>query len=409
MQFKSVLVSSLVSATALAANSTSASSATVTGTSVCTYSDAYTASSQADLDKLNCATFQGDIVIEGDLTSASLASIQQVKGSLSIKNATQLQAFTADSLIAVSDTLSLTDLTVLSTLTIPSLAKVGTLQLQALPALEQLSFTSGLSDAQTIFISDTELSSLKGLNIISVDTLDVNNNKNLQQVNIPLQYASTSLAVTYNAEAVSVTFDDLIWANNITFRDVGSISLDNLTAVNQSLAFFNNTLESIVLDKLETIGGALSISDNDDLNEIEIPELTSIGGAFIVTGDGNLDSVSGLDSLKTVGGAITFSGKFTNASLPSLTSVKGGATINSTGNLDCSAFNALSKKGAIQGKGYSCKSPHTSTSAKAGSGSSSSGSSSDSGSGSSSSKKSDAIVLSTSFMSVVAAFALSLF
>lgn len=417
MYMKSALLTITLAAGVLGANSTVATSSSsaqpsISGTSECTYSKGYTASSQADLDKLNCVTFDGDLTIKGDLSSASLASIQQIKGSLTINNATNLKTFTANSLIAVSESLTLTDLTILDTLTIPNLYKVGSLHLQALPALEELSFTAGLYSADSILISDTELSSLKGLNLDTVGTLDVNNNKNLQEVNIPLKTVSTALGVTYNAEAVQVSFDDLVWANNITFRDVGSVSLDNLTAVNQSLAFFNNSLDSIALDNLETIGGSLSISGNDDLNEVEFPELTSIGGAFIISGNNDLEGITGFDSLKTVGGAITFKGKFTNATLSSLKSVKGGATIESTGDLDCSAFNKLSKKGGIQGKGYKCKSPHTSTSAKASKSSSSSDddSSSSKGDSSSSSSKGEAsALLSTSFASVIAAFALSLF
>lgn len=416
MQFKSLLLSAALAGNALAASSNSTSSSSslpsVSGTSECQYSKGYTATSQADLDKLNCATLDGDLVIQGDLSSASLASIEQIKGSLSIKNATNLKAFSADSLIAVSDTLTLTDLTVLETLTIPRLSKVGNLHLEVLPALEQLSFTSGLYDAKSVYISDTDLSSLKGLNLQNIETLDVNNNKNLQKIDIPLKTVSNSLGVTYNAEQVEVSFDDLIWANNITFRDVSSVSLDNLTTVNESLAFYNNSLDSIELDKLEKVGGSLSISNNSDLSEVEIPELTSIGGAFIIADNDDLEGITGFDSLKTVGGAITFKGKFTNATLSSLKSVKGGATITSTGDLDCGPFNKLSKKGAIQGKGYKCKSPHTSTSAKASKtkkGSSDDDSSSSSDSESSSSSKGEAGIISTSFMGVIAAFALSLF
>ncbi|GMM38396.1 Ecm33 protein [Saccharomycopsis crataegensis] len=421
MQFRTALVSSILAATALASNSTvtsatSSSYATpsASGTATCTYSKGYTATAAADIQKIvGCSTFDGDIYIEGDaITSVNLANVEQIVGSLTVNSATQLTSFVADSLIAVSDTLTLTNLTILEDLELPRLYKVGSLQFQALPAVGVLSFTNGLEEVGSILISDTSLTNITGMVFTTADTIDINNNNDLESFEIStLKTVSTALGVTYNSEDIDVAFEDLIWANNITFRDVSSISMDNLTAVNASLGFFNTSVESIVLDNLETVGGTLSITGNSDLAEIDMSSLTSIGGAFIISNNNDLQSINGFDSLKTVGGAITFTGDFTNATLSSLSSVKGGATIESTGDLDCSAFNKLSKKGAIQGKGYKCTSPHTSVSAKA-SKSTSSGSSSSSDSSSSSStstSKAAGDIVATSFGGIFAAFALSFF
>lgn len=395
---------------------TSYAQPSVSGTSVCTYSKGFTATANADIQKIDgagCATFDGDIVIKGDgITEVVFANIQQIQGSLTIDSATQLKSFVSNSLIAVSDSLTLTNLTILEDLELPRLFKVGLLSMTALPAVGVLSFNA-LDQVNDLLISDCSFTNITGLVFDHAALIDINNNKELEELSLPnLHDVLTALGVTYNSENIQVAFDNLIWANNITFRDVKLVLMDNLTAVNQSLAFFNNSIELIVLEELTSVGGSLSISGNEQLNEVELPNLTSISGAFQITKNDDLESLTGFDSLKTVGGAMTFNGDFTNASFPSLKTVKGGATINSTGDLDCSPFNKLSKQGGIQGHGYKCASAHSLTTAKASkskSGSSSDDDSSSDSSSSSSSSKGAADSLYTSFGTVLAALALSFF
>jgi hypothetical protein len=315
------------------------------------------------LDKFSgCQALQGDLVISGSLGAAALNTVQVIYGSLTIFNATSLSSFSAGSLTTVTKELSLSGLTILSTLNFPLLTTVGAVNFVTLPALSTINLNSGISKMNSLYISDTSLETLDGFDVTTLDTFNVNNNKNLASIDSQLQNVNTALEVSYNSGEVEVTFDKLEWANNITFRDVASISLSKLAAVNASLGFINNTITDIVISSLTEIGGSLSIDSNNDLETIDLSNLTKIGGGFVIANNSALDVISGFDDLETVAGAIIFEGNFTNASLPSLKKVSGGVSIESDGKLNCDSFNALAKKGAIQGDSYVCKGASTSTS-----------------------------------------------
>ncbi|CCH45791.1 Sporulation-specific protein [Wickerhamomyces ciferrii] len=346
----------------------------------CTLSSA-TASSQSDLDKYSdCEALKGDLTITGDLSSGSLDKVKAIYGSLIINNATNLGSFSAGQLTTITDSLELTILTVLDQLSLPQLSTVGTVHFVTLPALNEIQLNTGITKINSLYISDTSLENLNGFDVQSLDTFNVNNNKNLNSIDSQLQNVKVALEVSYNSNDVEVSFDDLEWANNITFRDISSISLSKLENVNASLGFINTSVDSIDLSNVQKIGGSLTFVSNDELEEIDLSNLTSIGGGFDISNNTHLKDIEGFDSLESVGGSIIFVGNFTNASLPSLKRVSGGLELESSEEFDCEEFNK--QKNAIQGDSYVCKAASSSTSIQL---SSTSGSSSETGSGSSSS------------------------
>lgn len=330
-------------------------------------------------DYSSCEALKGDLTITGDLGTASLDSVKVIYGSLLINNATSLSSFSAGSLTTVTDELSLTSLTILSTLSLPQLTTVGSVNFVTLPALSSISLNSGVTSINSLYISDTSLETLEGFDVTSLDTFNVNNNKNLASIDSNLKNVKVALEVSYNSDDVEVAFDDLEWANNITFRSVSSVSLSKLSKVNASIGFINTTLSEIDCSELSEVGGSLTINANDDLEEVDFSNLTKIGGGFVVSNNSELEEISGFDSLQTVGGAIILYGNFSNASLPSLKKVSGGVDIESETELDCDSFDSLQKKGAIQGDSYECKGVTASSSSSS---SSSSGHSSTGGSSS---------------------------
>lgn len=367
MQFKSLLLASALASTAFAASSTTASSATITSSenvvSSCSF-ETTTLTASADLSALSsCSAVEGDIVINGtSLTSVSLTGVQYVYGSILIQNDDVLTSFTADSISVVEGSIDIQACTALDTLSFAALATVGSINFVSIPELSTLTLTTGISEINSLIISNTGLEKLDGFQVSSLDTFNLNNNKDLTSITANLETVNTALEVSYNSDDVEVTFDNLVWANNITFRDVGSISMSSLQTVNSTLIFDSNTVTDIELPLLTKIGSSLSISNNDELETMEFKNLTSIGGGFEIANNSALETIDGFDSLTTVGGAIIFIGNFTNASLPSLKKVSGGVTIESSGDLDCDSFNALDKKGSIQGNSYVCKGASTSVS-----------------------------------------------
>lgn len=367
----------------------------------------------------NCQAIKGDLTIGGDLGTATLNNVEAVYGSLIITNATSLSSFSAPALTTVTEELNLNGLTILSTLSLPLLTTVGSINFVTLPALSSIQLNTGITQINSLYISDTSLETLDGFDVTSLDTFNVNNNKNLASIDSQLENVKVALEVSFNSQDVEVAFDQLEWANNITFRDVSSVSLSKLIAVNSSLGFINNTITDIEISNLQTIGGSFSIVSNNNLEQVDLSNLTSIAGGFQIANNSALDNIDGFDSLATVGGAIIFQGNFTNASLPALKRVSGGVFIESDGELDCDSFNALEKKGSIQGDSYVCKGASTSTSIQVSStsssdssstaGSSSSASATASSSATSTSKAgANSVTVGASFLTAIAGFALAL-
>lgn len=355
---------SFIAGSSAAASATAASATTTYSVaSGCSFTSA-TATAQADLDKYaSCEALVGDLTIGGDsLSVAYLNNVKAIYGSLNIIGATQLTSFTANSLGSISGEFKLQGLTILSTLALPALSAVDSINFITLPALDSIQLNTGITSITSLYISDTSLETIDGFDVTSLNTFNVNNNKNLATIDSNLEEVKVALEVSFNAKTVEVAFDQLKWANNITFRDVSSVSLSKLQAVNASLGFINTSLSQIDLSSLTTVGGSLAVVSNEDLEELELSNLTSIAGGFEIANNTKLSNIDGFDSLETVGGAIIFMGAFNNASLPSLKRVSGGAHIESSGDLDCSSFNKLDTKGAIQGDSYVCKGASTSTS-----------------------------------------------
>lgn len=382
------------------------------------------------MDKISgCNTIVGNLTITGDLGSAALASIQEIDGSLTIFNATSLSSFSADSIKKITGDLNMKELTILTSASFGSLQEVDSINMVTLPAIS--TFSTDLQNANNIIVSDTTLESVEGFSTLKkVNVFNINNNRYLNSFQSSLQSVSDSLQFSSNGDNTTLTFDDLVWANNITLRDVNSISFGSLQTVNASLGFINNTLPSLNLTQLSKVGQSLSIVSNDELSKAAFSNLTAIGGGFIIANNTQLKVIDGFNKVQTVGGAIEVTGNFSTLDLSSLKSVRGGANFDSSSsNFSCNALKKLQSNGAIQGDSFVCKNGATSTSVKLSSTSTESSKSSATSSASSSGDASNAqanvsasasssssssrgaapeLVPATSFMGVVAAVAVAL-
>ncbi|CAI4331261.1 CNT_collapsed_G0009430.mRNA.1.CDS.1 [Saccharomyces cerevisiae] len=361
MQLHSLIASTaLLITSALAATSSSSSIP-----SSCTISSHATATAQSDLDKYSrCDTLVGNLTIGGGLKTGALANVKEINGSLTIFNATNLTSFAADSLESITDSLNLQSLTILTSASFGSLQSVDSIKLITLPAIS--SFTSNIKSANNIYISDTSLQSVDGFSALKkVNVFNVNNNKKLTSIKSPVETVSDSLQFSFNGNQTKITFDDLVWANNISLTDVHSVSFANLQKINSSLGFINNSISSLNFTKLNTIGQTFSIVSNDYLKNLSFSNLSTIGGALVVANNTGLQKIGGLDNLTTIGGTLEIVGNFTSLNLDSLKSVKGGADVESkSSNFSCNALKALQKKGGIKGESFVCKNGASSTSVK---------------------------------------------
>ncbi|VEU24438.1 DEKNAAC105499 [Brettanomyces naardenensis] len=410
MQFTSLLAlaGAALAATTSSLNATLTSTTSVAVASGCSFSKTLTVTAQAQLDALaSCEAIKGDIYITGDLGTGSIANVKAIYGDLSIFNATLLASFAADSIGAISGELSLESLTILSQLSFGSLTSVGAINWVTLPALVDTGLNQ-VTDCNSIYISDTQLSSLEGLNPTNVETYNINNNLNLASIDSEIETVSNALSISHNGDNTEVAFDGLQWANNLTFYSVSSISMPNLQAINQSAGVFESSVESLKFPLVQSVGADLTIENNKDLTDLEFANLTSVGGGFVVVNNTDLKSIGSLSNLKSVTGAVDVEGDFDNFTLPALKTVRGAFTVVSTGDFDCSDFEKLSKQGSIQGD-FECKAGSSSSSSSSTKTSSSSSTGSSSSSSSSSSSKGAAAELEIRPVSILGTFVALMF
>lgn len=224
---------------------------------------------------------------------------------------TGIPELSADSLTTITDSFTLTSLIVLSTLNFPRLTQVQSIDWTTLPALQGLSFTTGVQEAMSVSIQDTELNTLDGINLQTVDQMTIANNNFLNLVSMQLGNISTSLIIEANGRNVTADFPNLEWAFNMTFRNVTQVNIPSLASLNGSMGFYANFMSSVAAPNLTSVGGSLSFVSNQNLMNISMPELKTVKGGLQVANNSAIQSINGFNSVQTVGGALDFNGNFT--------------------------------------------------------------------------------------------------
>jgi hypothetical protein len=331
---------------------------------------------QADADALSsCDTVEGDVVILSQATGGiTFNSIQQITGSLKATGATNVTEIAAPDLTSIGDEFNLASIILLTSLNFPELTSVGSINFQALPNLQALTFTKGVNKAGSVSITNTGLTSLTGIELTSVGDFDLTANTALTSINVnDIKNITGTLIISANNNKLNIEFPNLVSAQNLTFRNTSTISVPSLANLTGELGLFGNYISNFSAPNLTTCAD-LDFDDNTELTAINLPMLTTLTGGLAISNNDKLDTIS-FPKLSKVQGAIDLTGDYTNVSLPALTEVKGGFNAESTGNFSCSAFDSLRSNSVIQGT-YNCTQTSHPTTMDGGSGSSSSTSSS---------------------------------
>lgn len=324
--------------------------------SSCSVSGTTTLNSPADASALSsCQTFSGSIAIATGVTQGmNIPGVRRITGDLVANNNSLIPSISGDSLQTIGGAFILNELQILSTLSFPQLSQVDSIQWNALAGLQQLSFTTGVQQASELNIQNTQLQTLDGINLAVVDTVFITNNNYLNDISMQLGNITNSLNIESNGGNVSAIFPNLIWANNMTFRNVSQIALNSLVSVNGSLGFYSNEFESLQCANLTTVGsnkGDLTIVSNQNLNNVSFPQLKKVGGGFSIQNNTDLMVIDGFPKLATITGAFDLYGDFTNVSAPALNEVDGAFNIQSSSELSgCDAFQKLKSGSQIRGK-----------------------------------------------------------
>jgi len=306
----------------------------------------------------SCSTFSGSIAIATSVVdSIALDGIRKIDGDLTISNNSKIQSFSGSDLEVITGAFTLDEVQVLSTVNFPKLTTVNSIKWNALPNLQALQMTAQISKASVIDIENTQLQSLKGLNLESVDELTVANNPYINTIDMQLGNVTRQLTLTANNPEVNVSFPNMEWAFNLTFRNCSSVLLPSLTTLNSSLGLYGNTFESFNAPNLTKIGGALSLVSNTQLTNVSFPQLTVVSQNLQIANNTKLSEINGFPKLATIGGALDFNGNMSSVELPSLHDVKGAFNIQSTGQIQDTCdktFQPLKAKGNIHGS-FTCK------------------------------------------------------
>lgn len=287
-----------------------------------------------------------------------------------------MTAISASNLEEISGEFGLSQMTTLTDLTFPRLVKADSINWVTLPALRGLSFTTGLQEVKSLYISDTLLTSLDGIDLQVADNIVITNNRYLMSINMQLGNVTEAITLGQNNKDLAIEFPNMMWAQNMTIANCSEFSAPSLEAINGSIGFYFSTFKNLTAANLTEVGGDLTFVGNNELTNISMPLLTSIGGGFNVANNSALDTVDGFPALETVGGAVNFDGAFTSIELPKLNDVRGAFDVLSSKNLTetCATFDDLGD--VVQGS-ESCQgdSSDSSTADSDGSDTSSSGSS----------------------------------
>ncbi|KAK3942240.1 GPI-anchored cell wall organization protein ecm33 [Diplogelasinospora grovesii] len=343
-----------------------------------------TINSQADATGLaSCSAVKGSVLIApGAGPQIDISGPSTISGDVILLNNGIITSLTSSNLGTIGGEFHLQNVTLLSTLSFMGLGRVGSIVWQSLPALGQLTFgTPGVTEANNVTISDTFLSSLDGIDLTHVSSMDINNNRRLTDFTTQLGNVSSLLNIAANGLQLKVSMPNLIWITEMSIANVTSFSVPSLAVVNGSARFDFNYFSSFNAPNLTTAKTEdISFVGNPNLANITMPELTSIGGGLLIANNTALSKVNGFPALKTVGGAVKLRGNFTDIEFPALNDVKGAFDISSTADISssCNTFQKLAPSsqgggGQIQGT-YSCTSNNANANSDTGTGTSGSGS-----------------------------------
>lgn len=332
-----------------------------------------------DATPLNgCNPYRGTVTISSDAAGQiDLGSVQAISGDLTCKNASQLTAISANYLSSIGGTFDLEEIQILSSLNFGALSGVNEINWIALPGLQALNFGQGVQKANNIYISNTGLTTLSGIELEAVGEMNINNNIYLTTINVnSLTNVTRSLSFSANGMNLDIEFPNLENAANLTFIDVSKVSMPSLSLVRNALGFYDDAFESFVAPNLTAVGGTIAFVNCSALNNVSMPELTQLNGGLFLANNTELMAIDGFPALKGIGGDINFYGTFDSVMLPSLVDVKGASNVytSSSNSSICDVFSGLKSKQVIKGKN-TCDTSSSNTDGKGGSGSSSGSSS----------------------------------
>lgn len=167
---------------------------------------------QQDLDQVrNCKSYGGNIVVDNsgapDLT---LNGVELLEGDLVISNNNGLQHLAFPKLQGINGQLKLLNNKLLKTVEMKQLYAIRSLEVSVHPALNDLRFPAGLSQADKIVITDTTITKIDGLKMTSVKDVEISNNIYLKNLSFGNMTSLGSILVSANSPSLHLDVSEFI-------------------------------------------------------------------------------------------------------------------------------------------------------------------------------------------------------
>jgi hypothetical protein len=223
--------------------------------------------------------------------------------------ATNVTALSATFLKSIAGTFTVDNIVLLQSINMPALAIVGNIAFQGLPNLATL--VMNLSEVNDFNVQNTFLPALPSINATVIHSINVANNRQLNQMAFSVTTVTTSIDIEANGPSFTVQLPNLVSAQNITFRGCSDIEIPMLSNVTGSLGFYESALTTISAPNFTATAnqGTLAINANPSLNNVSFPLLKTVAGGIQIQNNTVLKDLQ-FGDLQTIGGAIDFFGAF---------------------------------------------------------------------------------------------------
>ncbi|KAI9657531.1 MAG: hypothetical protein M1831_004147 [Alyxoria varia] len=351
-------------------------------------SGAFTIENSEDASQVaGCRTYSGNVVLSTDAPSELSfdGELQEIDGNFEAVNAKSVNSLSFGSLQSINEEFTMQNLTRLYNLNMPQLGYIGSVQWQTLPGLQELDFGNGVNTVNgELSIQDTQISSLSKINLRSAVSINIANNRGLQNINWQLESVNKTLTLNANGiqGGLAARFPNLTEVGAIDVSNVSTLDISGLQRCRQFLSVYGSNIERLELDELTRTGG-FSVKNNRNLNEISFEKLRTCDGGFGLSSNDKLGGKVDLPELRTVRGAFNVTGAFEGLSTPQLRTVQGATVIKSSEDIGntCDTYGKggeLKSSGVLQGI-TTCSGKSNDPNAGTGGGSGTSGGSSSSG------------------------------
>ncbi|EPS45193.1 hypothetical protein H072_848 [Dactylellina haptotyla CBS 200.50] len=319
-----------------------------------------TVETQVELDRLStCRTLNGDLILGLDLTNITIPGLQTIRGDF-IAHQGSCESISAPSLSFVGGLFYVGNAENLTTISMPSLATVGSFRLDTIPNLRTVDFSSqidsiGDDPARSLVIWGTGLDSLAPIIYRNVQNVQINDNPDLKNITLQVQNVTGGISFRRNGgpDGAKVSLDQLEWADSLLLDGLNSISIPKLTHINNVLQITaNNSFDILEFPNLTSIGsspdpipgrtqGYLELTFGEKLRRASFPKLQWITDYLQVRAGpvGAEPNLGAFPVLQTVGQYIDIIGNFTSIDFPKLQAQNAKSKVSiMSSDLNCTDF-----------------------------------------------------------------------